>query len=164
MAAIPIFEQMEAAPAAFRPLPPTASPFALSYEEAIDAGFHVHAIGPGVKKPQNWSGTRWYDAFGWQLHSDTPAAPNTIRQWALAPGANIGAAMGSPAGEGFILVALDFDATDEALLAELLQTAPASPNVKVGAKGETRFFRAAVGTETQTLQCCGRQSARAAVA
>ncbi len=84
-----------------------------------------------------------YQGMGkWQRFRDSAPSSFEMGLWSKWPDANIGLVMGSSVGRDLHVIALDFDAVDPDALDTLLRAAPASPMVKRGQKGETRFYLA----------------------
>jgi len=109
----------------------------------------------------------------WTEFVETPATGFRLGMFLKWPDANVGALLGTragvdTAGQPVVLVALDFDAEDEGALDTLLRNTPNSPMVKVGRRGETRFFRAPASLKSASfdgpdgrlldLLCAGRQT------
>lgn len=105
---------------------------------AFDAPNHA---GRG-KAPGEFRSGHWRGMPKWQRFRDSAPSAFEISLWQNAPGANIGLMMGTVAKRGLHVVSLDFDAKDPEALDMLLRAAPASPMVKRGRTGETRFYLA----------------------
>lgn len=130
------------------------TPFAQAAPDLIDLGFSpIPIIAPDAahggrgKAPGDYRGGRWQGLSRWQRFRDGPPSSFEMNLWLKAPGANVGIVMGTPAGrdaegEQLFVIGIDFDAVDPDALDTLLGSAPASPMVKRGQKGETRLFRA----------------------
>lgn len=130
------------------------TPFSQAAPDLIALGFSpVPLIAPDAqhngrgKAPGDWRGGRWQGLSRWQRFRDGPPSSFEMNLWLKAPGANVGIVMGTPAGhdaegEPLFVIGVDFDATDPDALDTLLGSAPASPMVKRGQKGETRLYRA----------------------
>lgn len=103
-----------------------------------DCGTHA---GRG-KAPGECRGGHWSGMSKWQRFRDTTPSAFELGLWSKAPGANIGLMMGTVARKDLHVVVLDFDATDPDALDTLLRAAPASPMVKRGQKGQSRFYLA----------------------
>lgn len=106
----------------------------------IPADWNQHA-GRG-KCPGEYRSGGWQGMSKWQRFRDTTPSAFELGLWSKAPGANIGLLMGTVARKDLHVVVLDFDAQDADVLDTLLRSAPASPMVKRGAKGESRFYLA----------------------
>ncbi|HWW12419.1 MAG TPA: bifunctional DNA primase/polymerase [Brevundimonas sp.] len=127
-----------------------ASPFASAAPDLISLGYSPipliahdwpsHA-GRG-KCPGEYRSGAWQGMSKWQRFRDSTPSAFEMGLWSKAPGANIGLLMGTVARKDLHVVSLDFDAKDPDALDTLLRAAPASPMVKRGAKGETRFYLA----------------------
>lgn len=92
----------------------------------LESGFGVFPCEPKSKKAflKNWS----------QYCNDTSIGSQDVDFWAEEyPKSNIGLPLGSQNG----VIAIDIDTNDQDVIAKI----PRSPYVKVGAKGETRFFK-----------------------
>jgi hypothetical protein len=131
------------------------SAFAFAYAAYDTFGLHLLAIMPGTKVPGVYFNNRWTPNPGWTLYCTTPPSKTVLSNWARAPLAGIGAALGSPIDDEWILIALDFDALDPVVLAVLLAAAAWSPMVRVGSKGEARFFRAPRWVKSMAFNVAG---------
>jgi hypothetical protein len=105
----------------------------------IPASWTQHA-GRGKCPGEYRSG--WQGMSKWQRFRDTTPSSFELGLWSKAPDANIGVVMGTSVGRDLHVVVLDFDASDADALDTLLRAAPASPMVKRGAKGQSRFYLA----------------------
>lgn len=112
----------------------TAIP-ALPFDYASHAG---RGKCPGEYRSGGYSGMS-----KWQRFRDTSPSTFELGIWSKAPGLNIGVVLGTSVGRDLHVCCLDFDAKDPDALDALLRAAPASPMVKRGLTGETRFFVAA---------------------
>lgn len=127
------------------------SAFAQAAPDLISLGFNPITILPPSashhqgrgKAPGECRGGHWQGMPKWQRFRDSQMAGFELGLAMKAPDANVGIVLGSPAGPGYYVIAVDFDATDPDALDTLLRAAPASPMVKRGSKGETRLYRAA---------------------
>lgn len=127
------------------------SAFAQAAPDLISLGFNPITILPPSashhqgrgKAPGECRGGHWQGMPKWQRFRDSQMAGFELGLAMKAPDANVGIVLGSPAGLGYYVIAVDFDATDPDALDTLLRAAPASPMVKRGSKGETRLYRAA---------------------
>ena len=116
----------------------------------IAAGFSVLPLIPHDwtqhtgrgKCPGEYRSGHWQGMGKWQRFRDTTPSTFELGLWSKAPGANIGLVMGTVARKDMHVVSLDFDAKDADDLDTLLGAAPASPMVKRGKTGETRFYLA----------------------
>ena len=133
------------------------SAFAQAAPDLISLGFNPitilppsasHHAGRG-KAPGECRGGHWQGMPKWQRFRDSQMAGFELGLAMKAPDANVGIVLGSPAGPGYYVIAVDFDATDPDALDTLLRAAPASPMVKRGSKGETRLYRAAKGIKSK---------------
>jgi len=83
----------------------------------------------------------------WQKYCSIQPHPQEVKTWCKTfPEANIDVCMGKASG----IIALDFDETDPAIIAQIEHLLPESPCGKVGKKGWTRFFKY-MGEPTQVL-------------
>jgi hypothetical protein len=122
---------------------PSLSPFARAAPDLIALGYHVLPIMPLEKAPGEYRRGQWWRMSNWQRFRDKAPSEFEAGLWSRNyPDANIGIVLGSPAGAGMRLVAVDIDTTDPDAFADILSALPYSPMVKRGAKGETRFYRA----------------------
>ncbi len=130
------------------------TPFAQAAPDLIALGYSpIPLIAPDAphkgrgKAPGDWRSGAWQGLSRWQRFRDGPPSSFEMNLWLKAPGANVGIVMGTPAGrddegEPLFVIGIDFDAADPDALDTLLGSAPFSPMVKRGQKGETRLFRA----------------------
>lgn len=126
------------------------SPFASAAPDLQSLGFSVvplipHDYAPHQgrgKCPGEYRSGGWQGMSKWQRFRDSTPSAFELGLWSKAPGANIGLMMGTVARKDLHVVSLDFDAKDPDALDTLLRSAPASPMVKRGQKGETRFYLA----------------------
>ena len=125
------------------------TPFSSAASDLQPLGYTVLPIIPPTaphggkgKAPGEFKGNHWSGMARWQRYRDVGPDAFTLGLWNRWPDANAGIVLGTPAGGDTFVVALDFDAEDADDLDALLRTAPASPMVKRGHKGETRFYRA----------------------
>lgn len=132
------------------------SPFASAAPSLIALGYGVlplipptvmHHTGRG-KCPAEYRGGTYQGMSKWQQYRD--AAPSSFHMglWTKWPDANIGVVMGTSVGRDLHVVVLDFDAKDHDALDTLLGAAPASPMVKRGMTGESRFYLAPKSLKT----------------
>jgi len=133
------------------------TPFASAHATLSAAGFHTLPLIPPSadhggrgKAPGEYRSGRWQGMPRWQRFRDQTLSDFDLRLAMSAPDANIGIVCGSPAGPGMHVVVLDFDAADADALDTLIRAAPASPMRKRGAKGESRFYRAAKTLKTRS--------------
>lgn len=105
----------------------------------LDKGFVVIPEKRGMKSPsiKNWT------EFAHRKPTDAE-----VKSWRTNfPDAGLSIMLGEISG----VVALDIDETRQEVLDLILPLLPPSPIVKVGAKGETRFFKYVKGTHTDKL-------------
>ena len=126
------------------------SPFASASTDLQALGFSVLPLIPHDwpshagrgKCPGEYRSGNWQGMGKWQRFRDSTPSAFELGLWSKAPGANIGVLMGTVARKDLHVVSLDFDAKDADDLDTLLGAAPASPMVKRGKTGETRFYLA----------------------
>ncbi len=126
------------------------TPFAQAATELQQLGFSVLPLIPADwsshagrgKCPGEYRSGGWQGMSKWQRFRDSTPSAFELGLWSKAPGANIGVLMGTVARKDLHVVSLDFDAKDADDLDTLLGAAPASPMVKRGKTGETRFYLA----------------------
>lgn len=94
------------------------------------------------KAPGEFRSGNWRGMSKWQRYRDSTPSQFELGLWSQWPNANIGLLMGTVARKDLHVVVLDFDAKDPDALDTLLRAAPASPMVKRGQKGESRFYLA----------------------
>ena len=131
-----------------------STPFASAHADLTPLGYTVLPLiaptaphGGRGKAPGNYRGG-WQGMTSWQKHRDESPSNFALKAWMAAPDANAGIVCGTASRDGLRVVALDFDAEDPDALDTLLGAAPASPMVKRGRKGETRFYLAAKTMKT----------------
>lgn len=131
------------------------SPFASAAPSLIALGYGVlplipptvmHHNGRG-KCPAEYRGGHYSGMSKWQQYRDSSPSSFHMGLWNKWPDANAGIVCGTragsaPDGTALYVAVLDLDATDPDALDTLMRATPASPMVKRGHKGETRFFRA----------------------
>ena len=101
----------------------------MDFTKYIESGISVIPLLPKSKKPF---------IKGWERYCDKPAEPIEAQVWnEKYPNHNIGACLGIPIDDEYVLGALDIDSTDESFI----NSFPPSPIRKTGKKGETRFYR-----------------------
>lgn len=126
------------------------SPFSAAANDLQGLGFSVLPLIPADyashagrgKCPGEYRSGHWQGMGKWQRFRDSTPSAFELGLWSKAPGANIGVLMGTVARKDLHVVSLDFDAKDADDLDTLLGAAPASPMVKRGKTGETRFYLA----------------------
>lgn len=122
---------------------PVPSPYARAAPELTALGYHVIPIMPLEKAPGEYRGGEWRRMSKWERFRDKAPSEFERGLWSRnMPEANVSIVLGSPAGDGLRLVAVDVDATDPDAFDSIASAIPHSPMVKKGAKGETRFYRA----------------------
>ncbi len=130
---------------------PALSPFAAGAPTLAALGFtaipalpfdYAQHAGRG-KCPGEYRSGGYSGMSKWQRFRDTSPSTFEVGMWSKAPGLNVGVVLGTSVGRDLHVVALDFDAKDPDALDALLRAAPASPMVKRGLTGETRFYVAA---------------------
>lgn len=138
------------------------SPFAQAAPTLIGLGFHPVPILPPTaphggkgKAPGDFVMGGWRGMSKWQNLRDTPPTDWQMNLWTRYAGANIGVVMGSPSGPDLHVLAVDVDTLDPDELRDILGALPHSPMSKRGAKGETRFYRAAKTIRTASYDKTG---------
>ncbi len=134
----------------------TRSPFQHAAPIIGAAGYHVIPVLPKEKAPGEFVGY-WRPMTGWSRYCDErPTLDQVTRWYHNSPGANVGICLGTPAGDGLVVFALDFDPTPEGADAfdKIMRQAPRSNFTKAGAKGETRLYR--VSHETLSHIGCNK--------
>ncbi|MEW6539142.1 MAG: AAA family ATPase [Pseudomonadota bacterium] len=134
------------------------SPFAQAAPSLAALGFHPIPLIAYDYMPHNGRGKcpgtfrsgGWQGMTKWQKFRDETLSGIELKVALAAPGANIGIVCGTQVGKDLHVVVLDFDATDPDALQALLAVAPASPMVKRGQKGESRFYLAPKTRKTRS--------------
>lgn len=133
------------------------TPFSQAHEQLATLGFHVLPLiaydaphGGKGKAPGTFRSGGWQGMTKWQRFRDETLSGFDLKLAVSAPGANIGIVCGTQVGKDLHVVVLDFDATDPDALQALLAVAPASPMVKRGQKGESRFYLAPKTRKTRS--------------
>lgn len=123
------------------------TPFSQASETLSSLGFTCLPIIPPTeshqgrgKAPGEYVSGGWRGMVKWQRFRDAKPGTFELKLWGRFPNANIGVVMGTHVRDDLHVGAVDFDATDPDVLDALLRAAPASPMVKRGQKGETRFY------------------------
>lgn len=101
------------------------------------------------KCPAEYRGGAYQGMSKWQQYRDTGPSSFHVGMWNKWPDVNIGIVCGTSVGRDLHVVVLDFDAKDHDALQTLLRAAPASPMVKRGMTGESRFFLAPKGLKSK---------------
>jgi len=107
------------------------------YADYISKGYSVIPDKYGNKLPAIKS---------WSYYCFRPPTQEDLDQWSTIGDTNISVCMGRASN----IVALDIDETRQDILDLVMPILPPSPVVKIGAKGETRFYRY-MGEGSQTL-------------
>lgn len=133
------------------------TPFSQAHEQLAALGFHPIPLiaydaphGGKGKAPGTFRSGGWQGMTKWQRFRDETLSGFDLKLAVSAPGANIGIVCGTQVGKDLHVVVLDFDATDPDALQALLAVAPASPMVKRGQKGESRFYLAPKTRKTRS--------------
>lgn len=133
------------------------TPFSQAHEQLAALGFHPIPLiaydaphGGKGKAPGTFRSGGWQGMTKWQRFRDETLSGFDLKLAVSAPGANIGIVCGTQVGKDLHVVVLDFDATDADALQALLAVAPASPMVKRGQKGESRFYLAPKTRKTRS--------------
>ena len=130
---------------------PKNSPLADAVGDFLSLGYHVVPIMPNQKRPGEYVAGRWKAMDSWQRYRLHKPTSFELGNWAKWPGANIGIVLGSPTGDGTVLIAIDLDMRDPAQVAKVVAALPKTPMSKTGAKGETLFFRASPDVKTRVF-------------
>lgn len=128
---------------------PSMSPLRTAAEELLAFGYRIVPITPRQKAPGEFIAGRWRGMDTWQRWRDKAPTSFELKQWQRWPDANIGIVLGSQAGDGMIVIALDLDIKDNKIVADIVAKLPSTPMSKRGAKGETLFFRASPEIKTR---------------
>lgn len=125
---------------------PAASPssiFAQAATQLTGLGYRLVPLMPREKRPGEFVGGKWQGMGNWPRYKTTPPSQFELNLWCNKwQGANVGIILGTPAGDGLVVIAIDLDLRDQDELREIVSQMPASPMSKAGAKGETIFYRA----------------------
>lgn len=121
---------------------PNASPLQSAAESLLSFGYRIVPIMPRQKAPGEFIAGRWKAMDGWTKYKTTAPTKFELSMWDKWPDANIGIVLGSPVGDGLVVIAIDLDLRDEEELQSVLAHMPPTPMSKRGAKGETLFYRA----------------------
>ena len=127
------------------------SPLAYAVGDFLSLGYHVVPIMPNQKRPGEYVAGRWKAMDSWQRYRLHKPTPFELGNWAKWPNANVGIVLGSPTGDGTVLIAIDLDMRDAAQVAKVVAALPKTPMSKTGAKGETLFFRASPDVKTRVF-------------
>lgn len=119
-----------------------SSPLKSASENLLSLGYRIVPIMPRQKAPGEFIAGRWKAMDGWTRYKTTAPTKFELGMWDNWPDANIGVVLGSPVGDGHVVIAIDLDLTDPAELAAVMAHLPPTPMSKTGAKGETLFYRA----------------------
>jgi len=130
---------------------PKTSPLTDAVGDFLSLGYHVVPIMPNQKRPGEYVAGRWKAMDSWQRYRLHKPTPFELGNWAKWPDANIGIVLGSPTGDGTVLIAIDLDMRDRAQVAKVVAALPKTPMSKTGAKGETLFFRASPDVKTRVF-------------
>ena len=126
------------------------SPFANAAVDLGALGYScVPLIPPSVshhkgrgKAPGAYVSGGWRGLDKWQRFKESAPTTFELGMWNRAPDANIGLVLGTGAGAGFHVIAVDVDVVDQDAFDTLMRCLPHSPMRKCGAKGMTAFYRA----------------------
>lgn len=118
------------------------TPYGRAADNLAGLGYHVIPISPGTKFPGQFTSGQWFGMREWQRYRDTPPTQFERKHWgARWPDAGIGLVLGTRVG-GHQLIAVDIDTVHLDDFETLSRSLAASPMVKRGRKGETRFYLA----------------------
>lgn len=126
-----------------------ASPMKTAAEDLVGFGYRILPITPLQKAPGEYIAGKWRGMDSWQKWRDRTPTSFELQQWSKWPDANIGIVLGSSAGDGLVVIAIDIDIKDDAIVADVVSRLPRTPMSKRGAKGETLFFRASPNVKTR---------------
>lgn len=136
----------------------SGSPFAQAHAELSGLGFHAvipiippsahHHKGRG-KSPGAFSAGGWQGLTGWTRYRETPPSRFEVGMWSRWPDAGAGLVLGTSAGQGLQVVAVDIDVADADDLRLIQSVLPASPMSKRGAKGLTLVYLASAGLSSR---------------
>lgn len=101
------------------------------------------------KVPARFVSGSWYPMKKWEAFRDRNPSPFEFRGWQTWPGANVGVIMGTAIRPGYVVGAIDIDATDPDELDAIKRACPSSPMVKRAHKGETRFYAMPVAIKSR---------------
>lgn len=132
------------------------SPFAIAAPAIMAQGYTCLPLIPKDKAPGQRANGRWQLMSGWNRFRDQKPEPFIAKLWATYEGAGIGVILGTAAGEGYELGAVDVDTDDPLLLGQIESVLPPSPVRKRGAKGYTAFYRVPAGTKGRNWRKGGR--------
>jgi len=132
------------------------SPFALSAPAILAHGYTPLPLIPKDKAPGQRVSGRWQLMAGWNKFRDEKPQAFIVKLWMQYEGAGIGVVLGTPAGAGYELGAVDIDTEDDMLLGQIESALPPSPVRKRGAKGYTAFYRMPAGTKGRNWRRGGR--------
>lgn len=121
---------------------PTASPLKIGGEELLSLGYRIVPITPRQKFPGEYVAGRWKGMDTWERWRDRSPTTFEFSLWQRWPEGNVGIVLGSPAGDGMVVIAIDLDMKDEATVRRVVNQLPSTPMSKRGAKGETLFYKA----------------------
>lgn len=136
--------------------PPAPSPFALAAPAIVTNGYSVLPLIPRDKAPGERANSRWRLMAGWNRYRDARPEAFILKLWASYPDAGIGVVLGTPAGAGWELAAVDIDTEDDMVLGQIESALPPSPVRKRGGKGYTAFYRVPPGTKGRNWRRQGR--------
>lgn len=133
------------------------SPFASAAPDLLSRGYTPlplippsagHHKGRG-KAPGAYVSGSWRGLDGWQKYRDEQPAPFHLGMWNRAPDANIGLVLGTQAGPGLHVIAIDVDTIDFDAYEQIIGALPRSNMSKRGAKGITLFYKAPKTVKTR---------------
>jgi len=125
-----IHEQAQAA-VADAPAEKTIGPYATIGAKLVERGYAAIPIKPGEKRPEPSLGD-------WTRYADRLPTEQEVDRWSNGAGYGVGVVCGKASGG---LVAVDIDTTDKAIQDAIKALLPATQMVKIGSKGECRFYR-----------------------
>src|SRR5262245_11064127 len=126
------------------------SPYEEHAARLIERGYQVVPVIPGTKKPGYFCNGTWVGMKAWASRFNGRASLQAARQQWFGDGAGIGVLGGPASGD---LIGVDTDTEVPDIVAALLTALPPSPVKKIGAKGETRFYRGpGIASESWTIR------------
>lgn len=127
------------------------SPLKVGADQLLSMGYHILPIEPRQKRPGSFAFGRWQAMDTWQQWRDKKPNRTELAQWLKWPDAGVGIVLGSDAGNGLVVIAIDLDITDDDTVRDVVGQMPHTPMSKRGAKGETLFYRASPELKTRAF-------------
>lgn len=117
------------------------SPLQAAAENLLSLGYAVVPIMPRQKAPGEYLAGRWKAMDGWTRYKTALPTKFELQLWSRWVDANIGVILGTDAGDGLVVFAIDLDLRSADELKVAMSAMPVTPMSKAGAKGETLFYR-----------------------